>query len=231
MKQQYENWLDFLVKNFKPGTATEISKHIAEEARKQNFMPNNKSIEAKVRQLLPMYTPGMFKESTKSRKLIAPIFININGIYDFAGNHQTPQLVLNKHKKVSTRTDDGTILDIKVPKDKGVKHNDILETIRKYADEYGYDFEPEKENIDLLVKNNSKYSINEVKSYKDSIFVAVGQVQFYKFNLIETFKINASDISALNIIGDFELPSKFVKFLKELNINYFNVKNDKIEFF
>ena len=71
-----KTWIEFILDNFKPGTATEVAKHIERCAREQNYRPHNFHKMAKVFQILPEHTPGMSKNRHKKQ-----LFKNINGVY------------------------------------------------------------------------------------------------------------------------------------------------------
>ena len=216
-------WLEFILENFKPGTATEVAEHIEKCAEEQGYRVTNKNKKAKVFQILPEWTPGMSKKRHKGQ-----LFVNINGIYDLYENHSIQTtLTLNSTKQVNLSENTfGEKISIETPKDKSIKHNDLLKLIKDYADKHNIESEPEKEFIDLLAKKDDKWIINEVKTYENSIFVAVGQVQFYRWNLKDKYKLENPDF-ILNIIGDFELKPKFVGFLKDININYINASNQE----
>ncbi|WKX02268.1 hypothetical protein [Candidatus Mycoplasma mahonii] len=227
MKKNYEGWFDFIHRNFKPGTSTDIAIHIEKEARKQGFMPDNKNIRAKVRQILPIATGN----GPSTRKVIWNAFWYDSSKkwyylpYDLILSQET--LSLDSLKEVNERKDTGATITTTSPKDKAIKHSQLLKIIRDYAVAQGYEAEPEKDGIDLLVKKNEKYIINEVKAYKNSIYIAVGQVQFYKYSLMKRYSLESDKISKLNIVGDFVLDQKFEGFLDMLNINYININNIK----
>lgn len=222
---KYEQWLKFIIDNFQPGKVKDISEHILKLAREKGLGKNytDISIKAKVRQILPEWTPG---KSDKRKK--GKLFININGIYYLYEDHSIQTtLTLNSAKQVNLSENTlGEKISIETPKDKSIKHNDLLKLIKDYADEHNIESEPEKEFIDLLAKKDDKWIINEVKTYENSIFVAVGQVQFYRWNLKDKYKLENPDF-ILNIIGDFELKPKFIGFLKDININYINASNQE----
>ena len=225
---EYEGWLDFIIRNFKSGRVTDIASHIENEANKQGYGSKNKNIQAKVRQILPESTHnGPSKTRVKNRDIFW--YDKSDKTYHLKSKmNKFVELSLDNTKEVKTSKGSGETISITTPKDKSKKHNDLLKIITDYAREMGFDAQPEKDNIDLLMKKDDKYIINEVKTYKNSIYVAVGQVQYYKYKLMNLYpKQTSLGVATLNIVGDFELPKKFEGFLKSLNINYLNVNEFK----
>lgn len=215
------------------GTATEIANHIENIAKLKNYRPTNKNVKAKVFQILPERTPGRIKQNS-DRKYISDTFhydtetktYHLAGIWFQAKLHQLELQV----KPFIPRKHSGEKISIETPKDKSKQHDEILKKLYDYARDKNYTFEHEKENIDLLMKSvddggNEKWIINEVKSYKNSIYTAVGQIQWYKFKLMTNYKnVTSKNIAMLNIVGNFNLDPQHKKFLDELKINYINIK-------
>ena len=224
-EEKYDGWLDFIVQNFIPGTATTIAKHIELKAREESYKPNNKNVRSKVRQILPEHSGKTNPKVGEGRKIKSSTFLykeETSSYYltsDFVLNLEVKTNEFNRNTKVS-----GEKITIETPKDKTSEHNKIVELIQKYATDNNMEAMAEAEdNIDLLIKKDDMYSINEVKTYKNSIYTAVGQVQYYKYRLITKYgNINMENIHSLNIVGNFELDKKFKGFLESLNIKYIN---------
>lgn len=238
MKKQQKGWLQFIIDNFEPGTTKEICEHIRIQARLQGYGDDNNTIDATVRRILPEYTPGRFKPTSK-RKLHGNVFFYENETKryylaaDLLYQLKRPKTELKLESKAFRPRDHSEeVINIETAKDKSKTHEEIVKTVHEYAMAQGYITNPGQDNIDLLLEkkenDQSKFIINEIKSYSGSIYTAVGQVQWYKYDLLQKYSnITIDNIAMLNIIGNFKLNPKYKGFLKELKINYVNIDEIK----
>ena len=223
-----ETWADFIKRHFITGRVKDISLHIEKMAKEENFNQNNKTIHATVEHVLPVSTPDAPITSTRQQVRDYFRYDKETKMYRLKTNADKSVLFLNNSKKVKTSTSNGEKIEIKTLKDKSKKHNDLLKRITEYARKNGYVAEPEKNNVDLILLKNDKYTMIEVKTYENSIYLASGQILFYKFIMNKLFEDQKNLKEAtLNIVGNFELPDKFSGFLETLDIHYFNEEEFK----
>lgn len=245
MEKDELSWFEFILENFKSGTATEIAIHIEKMAKQKKYKLKNRNVRATVFKILPERTPGRFKPDSIRKNIISETFYydDETKVYHLKSDwykkesehykQQYHKQLKITHKPFMPRKHSGEKISVETPKDKSKQHDEIMKKLYDYAWSNGYEAEQEKENIDFLMKTNDssgneKWIINEVKSYKNSIYTAVGQLQWYKYSLLKEYPtINKSNISMLNIVGNFDLESKFKGFLDELKINYIKIEKIK----
>lgn len=215
-------WIDFILANFKSGTATEIAKHIEKVANEKGYKPNNHTKIFSVFRLLPEHSRGVIRPGS-DRKEKEHYFININGIYDLKDSViKNNTLVLNKDKKISLNLNNpDEKIEIEVQKNKSTTHNKMLLVLKRYMEHNDIDHEVEYKNIDLVTSVNNQIDIYEVKSYKGSEYMAIGQLLFYKSQLNVIFP---NKNIKMHFIVPYDQNDKFTNIFNILNIKHTNIK-------